>query len=324
MTDVTVIVVTYNSGACFPELKAALEAQTRPFRLLVWDNASESNHRPRAEHFPLGAQITQSEQNLGFAAANNRCAALADTPYIALLNPDAFPEPNWLDRLVDAAARYPDAAGFGSTQIKAHAPDVFDGLGDAYHFVGASWRGAHGAPRASIEPREGYTFAVCGAAALYRTQAWRDVGGFDERLFCFGEDVDLAFRLRLRGWEIVQAADATVSHIGGASTAARSGFETFHNARNTMWVFVKNMPASLLWMAAPLHALKTLTHYAFSFLRREGASYRLGVHAGLAGLGDAWRQRQNVERSGDAADRIARALTWSPLALLQRAPKIWR
>ena len=324
MTDVTVIVITYNSRACLPELKAALEAQTRPFRLRVWDNASEPEQRPRAQDLPQCAEITQSEENLGFAAANNRCAALVDTPYMALLNPDAFPAPDWLDRLIDAATRYPAAVGFGSTQVKARSPHVFDGLGDAYHVVGASWRGGHGAARANLQPREGYTFAVCAAAALYRVQAWRDVGGFDERLFCFGEYVDLAFRLRLRGWELVQAAHAVVHHVGGASTSTRSGFEIFHNARNTMWVFVKNMPAPLLWLAAPLHALKTLAHYALSFARKDGASYRRGVDAGLAGLSETWRARGDVRRSVASTWRIVRALTWSPLALVLRAPKIWR
>jgi GT2 family glycosyltransferase len=321
--SVSIIVVTYNSRACFAELKAALEAQTIAFDLIVFDNASEPAQRPRAEDMPAHARIIQSEANLGFAAANNSCAALVETPFIALLNPDAFPAPDWLERLLEAAARYPDAAGFGSTQVSARNADIFDGLGDAYHVVGASWRGGHGAPRQAIDAREGYTFAVCGAAALYRLQAWREAEGFDEGLFCYGEDVDLAFRMRLRGWELVQAAKAVVRHVGGASSATRSGFETFHNTRNTLRIFVKNMPSALFWLALPPHALKTAIHYAFSFFGGAGNDYRRGVHAALAGLNAAFAARAATQRTRTAdVSRIAEALTWSPLALLSRAPKI--
>jgi N-acetylglucosaminyl-diphospho-decaprenol L-rhamnosyltransferase len=325
MSDAAIIVVTYNSRACFPELTSALEAQTMPFRLIVFDNASEESQRPRREDLPAGAKLIQSDENLGFAAANNRCAAQVEAPLIALLNPDAFPAPDWLERLTDAAARYPSAAGFGSTQIKARDDCVYDGLGDAYQVAGASWRGGYGASRREVSPREGFTFAVCGAAALYRAEAWRAVGGFDERYFCFAEDVDLAFRLRLRGWELVQVASAVVRHVGGASAGTRPSFEIFHTTRNGLWTFVKNMPGALFWGAVPLHALKTAVHYAISVFRSEGKAYRRGIRAGLLGLSETWRARQAVQRSRTASVlSIARALTWSPFALLARQPKIWR
>lgn len=325
MTEISVIIVTYNSRACFPELKAALEAQTERFNLIVFDNASEPAQRPLPQDLPAGARLIQSEQNLGFAAANNRCAAEANTPFFALLNPDAFPAADWLEQLLRAAARYPKAGGFGSTQIRARDPSAYDGLGDAYHILGASWRGGYGASVTATAPLEGYAFAACGAAALYRADAWRETGGFDERLFCFGEDIDLAFRMRLQGWDIVQAAQAIVRHIGGASVSGQRGFESFHNARNALWVFVQNMPPALFWPVLPLYALKNFWHYCASFLRAGGASYRRGVRAGLAGMGETWRTRRRVQKRRTAPlGRIAAALTWSPFAMLSRRPKIWR
>lgn len=325
MSDVTIVVVTYNSRACLPRLKQALETQSHNSRLIVLDNASTPDQRPTPKDLPSAADFIQSETNLGFAAGNNLCVARVDTPFVALLNPDAFPEPDWLARLMAAAEQNPRVAAFGSTQISANDPTRFDGLGDAYHAVGTSWRGGFGAPTAAHTPRTGQTFSACAAAALYRTEAWRAVEGFDEALFCFAEDVDLAFRLRLRGWQVMQIGDAVVRHIGGASAAAHSDFATFHNARNTIRVFVKDMPSALFWLMALAHALKTLAHYAASFARAEGASYRRGVRAGIMGLAAAWRARRAVQATREAPVRhIAAALTWSPLALLRRAPKIWR
>jgi len=129
---VGVVIVTFNSRRYFARLKAALSQQTEPFALYVVDNASAAEQRPGADDFPAGALIVQLEENIGFAAANNRAAALCDGEFIALLNPDAFPAPDWLVELLEAAARWPGAAAFGSTQIAADTPERYDGLGDCY------------------------------------------------------------------------------------------------------------------------------------------------------------------------------------------------
>jgi len=94
--------------------------------------------------------------------------------------------------------------------------DLFDGTGDAYSALGVAWRGNHGRSSQEFVP-EGETFAPCAAAALYRTDAFRRAGGFDERFICYYEDVDLAFRLRLCGGRCIQVPDAGVHHVGSSS-----------------------------------------------------------------------------------------------------------
>lgn len=312
---VSVIIVCFNSRAHFPRLKASLEAQTVPYDLLVIDNASAPDQRPHAEDFPAHARLTQSEANLGFAAANNQLAAQAQTDFIALLNPDAFPEPDWLERLLAAAARYPHAGAFGSTQIMAGDETRYDGLGDCMHALGGTWRGGHGVARAALAPVEGEVFSVCAAAALYRAAAWREIGGLDESFFCFGEDVDLCFRLRARGWASMQIADARVAHVGGASTS--SEFSRFHNARNGLWLYAKSMPTLLYWPLLPAHAAFMLNRYLGSFRQKTGEHYRRGVRAALKDLPRIWRRRR-----GAPLGATLRVLTWSLKAPLQRRVKI--
>ena len=196
--------------------------------------------------------MIQLEENIGFAAANNLAAARSSAGFIALLNPDAFPDPPWLEALLRAAGRWPQAAAFGSLQLSDQDPTRLDGAGDAYHAVGAAWRGGFGHPHRPLAgDRE--TFSACAAAALYRAGPWRAVGGFEPSYFCFCEDVDLGFRLRLRGWVTIQVADAVVRHIGGASTGSRSRFANFHGVRNLIWTFVRNMPGLLFWPLLPAH-----------------------------------------------------------------------
>jgi GT2 family glycosyltransferase len=319
-----VIVVTFNSRACFPRLKAALEAQRAPFELVVFDNHSVEAERPNAEDMPASARIVLSETNLGFAAANNRAAKLSGCPFLVLLNPDACPEPNWLGELIAVATRDPRLAAVGSLQISAHDPSRYDGLGDCYHASGVPWRGGFGKPRELHTP-EGEPFSACAAAALYRREAWEEAGGFDERFFCYCEDVDLGFRLRLLGWRVAQAPNAIVAHVGGASSGPRSPFAIAHGTRNRTWTFVKNMPGALFWILAPLHATATACFLLISPFRGSGPPTWRGVSQALAGLPQVWGDRRRVQKARKASLlSIARAMTWSPIALLSRSPALRR
>ena len=162
---------------------------------------------------------------------------------------------------MDATTRHPDAVMFGSTQIDAADIRRLDGAGDVYHASGLVWRGHHGAPVGSLPP-EGEVFAPCAAAALYRRDLFLEAGGFDEGFFCYCEDVDLGFRLRLLGHKCIQVAGARVHHVGSAITGRRSTFATYHSTRNRIWMFVKNMPMALLVPLLPLHI--ALNAFCFS------------------------------------------------------------
>lgn len=315
----SILIVCFNSRAHFQRLKASLEAQTAPYALFVLDNASDADQRPRAEDFPAHAQIIQFETNLGFAAANNRLVEMAQTDLVALLNPDAFPAPDWLERLLNAARHHAEAAAFGSAQIMAKDETRWDGLGDCLHVLGPSWRGGHGVARDALPAREGESFSVCAAAALYRRDAWAAIGGFDESFFCFAEDLDLGFRLRLAGWRCVQIADAIVRHVGGAS--ASSDFSTYHSARNGLWAYAKNMPAALYWPLLPAHSALIAAFYLRSFARADGRGHRRGIRDGLAALPRIWRMRGAIKRQVRTRD-VARVLTWSFSAIVARRAKI--
>lgn len=318
----SILIVTFNSRAHFPRLKAALSAQTLPARILIIDNASHLDQRPLQEDFPPEAEIVQLAENTGFASANNRAVERAETPFVALLNPDAFPEPNWLETLVRAAEGAPRVAAFGSTQIAAETPSKFDGLGDCYHVFGLPWRGGYQWPRKSAA-RSGMVFSACAAAALYRREAWLEIGGFDESFFCYCEDVDLGFRLRLAGWDARQIAGAIVHHVGGASSGVHSPFADYHGSRNRLWTFVKNMPAPAFWLLAPFHVLASLLLLARVLGKRRWDATLRGMIDGLKGLGAVWKTRKIVQSRRLATNlAILRPMTWSVYAVLTRAPVV--
>jgi N-acetylglucosaminyl-diphospho-decaprenol L-rhamnosyltransferase len=286
---------------------------------VVVDSGSRPDQRPQADDLPAGARIIQSERNCGFAEANNIGATGAETPYLIFLNPDAFPAPDWMARLFETAERHPDAAAIGSTQVRADAEHVFDGTGDVLHVSGLAYRSNFGRPRTALPPL-GETFSACAAAMLVRRAAFEAIGGFDVRYFCFFEDVDLGFRLRLNGGRILQSPDAIVAHVGGGATTG-TAFASFHGARNRTWTFFKCMPAPLFWLLLPAHVLACGLAATVSLCAGRGFAAWRGFLTALVTLGPMLQTRATLQRAAPIS-AIAEALAWSPLGFLGRRPFI--
>lgn len=303
------VVVTYESAAFVPRLVAAIAAQRRrPDRLVFVDNASRDDTREvlrlALAAASLDARVVALDTNTGFAHANNiAVAALDDCACVALLNPDAFPEPDWLQRLAAAAVRHPEAGSFASRQMQDGAPGILDGAGDVYHVSGVVWRHGHGRPLdavpGALDERE--VFAPCAAAALYRRADWMAAGGFDERYFCYVEDVDLGFRLRRLGRACWYVPDAVVSHMGSATSGVGSAFAVYHGHRNVTWTFVKNMPAGRFWRHLPAHVAVSLAGIAWFAWRGQLGAYLCAKRDALTGLAPFVRERRAAPPLTEAA-----------------------
>lgn len=321
---VCVIIVAYNSGDLLQRVLDALARQTfADFETIIWDNASQDGCCDALD-LPDRARIVRSPDNLGFAGGNNAAARLSSAPYLVLLNPDAFPEPDWLERLAAAADARPQAGMIGSLQLDDADPSKLDGLGDVYHISGVPYRGGCGAPAPADIPA-GEVFGPCAAAALYRREAFDAVDGFDERYFCYVEDVDLAFRLRLAGWRCFFEPAAVVRHVGSATVGRRSDFAVYHGTRNRIWTIAKDVPAALLPITLPLHLGALAVLLVGGLLRRSGVARATlrGVRDGVAEVGSFLPARREIQRGRKARlSAIAAAMTWSPLKLARRAPDI--
>jgi N-acetylglucosaminyl-diphospho-decaprenol L-rhamnosyltransferase len=324
--SVSILIVNYNSGIHLEEAVLAVAAQTYDdFDVVVVDNCSTDGSLALARS-ALGVDkrflFVKAESNLGFAAGNNLAATMARGAWLALLNPDAAPARDWLEQLIEATRRHPHAVMFGSTQVDAADPERLDGAGDHYLAVGLPWRGGYGWPLTEL-PTEGEVFSPCAAACLIRADAFREAKGFDERFFCYVEDVDLAFRLRLIGHCCFQVPAAVVRHTGGGSAGpGKSTFARRHGTRNLIWCFVKCMPGPLFWPLLPFHILTLL------FLVGRAAATGMirpvwqGIMMSLRGLPSIWRSRCVVQRTSRVPWwQIARSLTWNPLVYLRRAPR---
>lgn len=294
---VSIIIVTWNSKRYLSACLDALLAQTnKDFEIVIMDNGSTDLEYLDLEekYSKLELTIKKLNENFGFAVANNIGARLAHGKWLALLNADAFPEPDWLEQLVEAAGIYADAF-FASRQIQGANLGYLDGEGDVYHVSGLAWRRNYGSPIYSLsKPQE--VFSACGAAALYPRQAFLDAGGFDEDYFSYHEDVDLGFRLRLRGLSCFLVPQAVVHHVGSASTGKRSDFSVYYGHRNLVWTYFKNMPLGLFWLYLPLHIVVNFFFLIYFTLRGQGRVIWRAKLDALRGLPAMLKKRLAVQR----------------------------
>ncbi len=225
-------------GACLE----GVAAQTlQPVRVLVIDSGSRDGSRAITEAH--GAEWHALAANNGFAAAVNHGIAISDSPYVALLNNDAVPEPGWLAALVEALERDPGLS-FAASRMLFTGERGVNAAGDAFDVRG---RGGYNrgirepdGPRFD-EPR--IVFGACAGAALYRRALFHDIGLFDESLFLSWEDVDLDLRAALAGHRCLYVPDAVVHHAQGASSGDwRAALER----RNKAILALKGLPLPLL------------------------------------------------------------------------------
>jgi GT2 family glycosyltransferase len=297
MARVTVIICNWNGGDYVMRCLTALEQQTyTDFRAVVVDNASTDGSARRIEQAFPAVELVHAGGNLGFARANNiGFERAAGSEWVALLNPDAFAAPDWLEKLLEAALQRPHGASFGSRLLRADDPAILDGIGDVYHVSGLHWREGHGKPQAAPAMVAKEIFSPCAAAALYRLSAVREAGGFDEDYFCYSEDVDLGFRLRLLGFQSWYAPESVAHHVGSVTTGKTSDFTMYHGYRNAIWTFIKNMPGTLFWVCLPAHLLGMLVLSAKLIGRGQGAVVWRALHDAISALPAALSKRRSIQ-----------------------------
>lgn len=307
MTDnkkaVCVIVVNFGAGALLLKCLDSIAGQTtRPKRVIVIDNASSDPSFTQARALHPGFEFIALDKNIGFAAANNMGVKMAnDCDWIALLNPDATADPRWLESLLYAAIKYPSATFFASRILRASAPDRIDSAGDVYHVSGKAWSRGHNEKAEGVYMNNAEVFGPSGAGAMYRRDIFIEAGGFDESFFCYMEDVDLAFRLRLMGHSCLYVANAVALHEGSVSSGKLSGFYVYHGARNMVWVFLKNMPPAMILFYLPQFLLLNFVSlFAFTAHGRLFSALKAKWNAAAA-IPSILRSRDQIQRSRSAS-----------------------
>lgn len=318
---VSVSVVTFNSGSCIRQCLASVQDQTySKVELIVVDNASDDGVKELIEaEFPSVKVIWNSE-NTGFCHAHNQAISSSRGEYALILNPDVVLESNFIACLVGTMVRHPEAgAATGKLlRMKAHKRDIDPARIDHTGFFplrsGSPWdRGAGQLDRPEWH-HSGEVFGVTGAAGFYRRAALESVREgseyFDETFFVYAEDIDLAWRLRLRGWSARYEPRAVAWHVrkspSNASRRSRGRLINYHLTKNRYLVMLKNYPISSFLRNAVHIFAWTLAALAYIFLfERESIS---GIRMLIRLLPQALARRRMIRQRRRVSGQVV--LDW--------------
>jgi GT2 family glycosyltransferase len=215
----TVYIPTLNGGENLRRCLTSLERQTVPADVVVADNGEgEGCAALLRERFPEVTRVGFG-RNLGFGNALNRAIREAGEGPIVLLNDDAVAEPELIERLVADSGR---AELVAAVLLSERDTSRIDSAGVVVDQTLMAFDHLRGEPVSALE-RAPDPLGPTGGAALYDREAFNAVGGFDERIFLYYEDVDLALRLRANGARCVLSPAARAVHGYSMTLGARSG-----------------------------------------------------------------------------------------------------
>jgi GT2 family glycosyltransferase len=218
--SVDVLIVLYNCQGFIRALLESLGLISIPFTAYFLDNGSQDETAQRLTSeipkLPFRAHFLRSLQNHGFAEGVNLLARQGSGEFIFILNPDAELQKECLEKLLYRAQSDPKIAVCEARQFPREHPKIYDVV-------------------------TGETTWCSGAAALVRRDAFEQIRGFDERLFfMYCEDVDLSWRLWLKGWKCIYVPDAVVNHYTQDLTPAkRRTAENYFTFRNSLFLYYR-------------------------------------------------------------------------------------
>jgi len=311
---VSVIIPNWNGVRFLPTCLDALRRQTLADReVILVDNASSDDSCALvAARYPEVTLLSLSH-NAGFAGGVNAGIRASRGEVVALLNNDTEADAHWLEELLGALDRHPQAGSAASKILLFDRRDTFHSAGDTFRVNGLPANRGVWQRDVGQYDREEYVFGGCGGAVAYRRQLLEEIGLFDETFFFNCEDVDLAWRAQLAGWRCVYVPRAIVYHslsaTGGGVTAS------YYTGRNTLWVLAKDVPGPILrrhWQAI-LRAQMRIAWDAARNWRGAAARARLrGQLAGLLTLPRILSQRRRVQASRRASLGDIEALLEAP------------
>jgi GT2 family glycosyltransferase len=312
---ISIVIVNYNGqthlGPCLTSLSRS-NYPPEQLEVVVVDNASQDRSLALlAQNFPH-VKVIQSQQNLGFSVAANLGAQATSGQLVAFLNADMRVEPNWLNAAWHTLSQGTHVASAGSLVLDwdGITPDYVGRPGDA--FCLSPQPGACAAPLKDV----GALFAS-GGAALFRREAFMELGGFDPRFFMYHEDVDLGWRLWLKGYACLLSAQSFVYHRRGASARKLSPVYVQELAqKHALFTVFKNLESEQL--------REVLPRLLYFFLER-GHRYPPAGQAlpkVIQGFQDsvAWllTHRALIQSTRQRTDLELFALTGHPLGFLER------
>ena len=278
MSKISVIILNWNGKHFLETCLTALRRQTfRDFEAILVDNGSEDGSAEYVrEHFPE-VRLIALKENRGFTGGNIAGWELVRNGpadgLIVLLNNDTEAHPSWLEEFHRASRLYPNAGTFASKMMMFDDRTRIENCGFAMSEIGFTidlGRGQVDSPLWA-EPRP--VFGACAGAVAYRRSMLEDIGFLDNDFFMTSEDADLSFRGQLRGYECWMIPGAIVYHRYQGAMTKFPARQAFFAHRNSEFVYLKNMPAGLMFGFFPARVIYELGSTVYACKVGSGAVF---------------------------------------------------
>ncbi len=291
---VDVVIPIYGGRHLTERCLIALRSQTLRHRVIVVDNASpDDSANAIREGFPE-VDVVTLPANGGYAVACNAGIAHGDGEAIVLLNNDVIVPPRFLERLLAPMDADTHMGSVAAVLLQPGEP-VIDSAGLTADSTLAGFPRLQGAPEGSCATRHPMLLGPAGAAGAYRRTALAEVGGLDERIFLYQEDLDLALRLCAAGWCSTLAHDARAIHLGSATAGRGSAAQRRHAGAARGY---------LLRRYGILHTRRALRALATEALVVAGDAALLRDLMALRGRVAGWRAARRIDRHGPPSDGL--------------------
>lgn len=293
METVAVVIPNYNGRKYLDECLNSLKKQTyRDFCVIIVDNGSTDGSVTYIRDNHPDVKVIALSKNTGFANAVNVGIKAAESKYVFLLNDDTVCDERAIEVLVDTIEKGKRLFSVQAKLLQLTNPDLIDDSGDYYCALGWAFSPGRDKDSSFLTKTKAVTSA-CAGAAMYRRELFDEVGLFDEKHFCYLEDVDIGYRARIKGY--INACDprALVYHAGSGTSGSRyNSFKVELTAGNNVYFIYKNMPALQIIINLPLILAGIIIKHVFYVRKGLGKNHIKGIMSGFSKIVNNKDRRQ--------------------------------
>jgi GT2 family glycosyltransferase len=300
----SVILITWREREAIERtIPALLEQFEEGDELVISDNASEDGSVGAVAKLAPDATVVRNGANLGFTGGCNAGAAAASGDLLLFLNPDAVPQPGFVE-----AIKRPMRSGNGGGGhrwgawmglVTSEGGRIINTDGNEIHFTGICWAGGDGRPISEVPQAPREVPYLSGACLAVPREVWDRYGGFPPSFFIYHEDVDISLRVRLEGGHVGIEPDAVVDH----DYEFTKGAAKWRRLERNRWsVIVRNYPTKLLLLLLPALLLTELALIPISIAGGWGRQKLLAMWDTIRALPRLVRERHEIQARRQISD----------------------
>lgn len=260
MNELSIIIINWNNTDTTLNCLGSVKEN---YRIVIVDNGSiDSELEKLKKNTSDNVHLILNDTNYGFASANNQGIKYAieyfHPDYILLLNHDTLVTPDFVKPLISLMKQDQKIGAVQPKILRMHDKSIIDSVGQIMYSEGSVRDIGIGTRNTEMYQQRKEVFGACAAAVLYRTSALMETGLFDERLFILFEDVDISWRLRLKGYKIFYEPNSTVYHDRGISRPDYKEkklkiLQELYGFRNCLFINLKYYPLNYIIKFFPVH-----------------------------------------------------------------------